>query len=121
LGWINPKDHNDFGVNGQVTGTWYFGLTSIRPSPGEKLTSLGFELGDSTHSNADMSPVCVALDDYKQPLIAAGFTAGLRYTRFGEEYWIFTRNNVGVIVDLRGKRNLHDAQTCVEAVTIGAN
>jgi hypothetical protein len=120
LGWINPKDHNDFGVNGQVTGMWYFGVNSIRPSPGKKLTSLAFGFSDSTHTNADMSPVCVALDNYKQPLIAAGFTAKLGYARFDEEYWLFVRDNLVVRVDLRGKHNLRDVQTCVETVTIHA-
>jgi hypothetical protein len=120
LGWINPKDRNDFGVNGQVTGTWYFGLDSMTEPSGKKTNGLLFEFSDSTHSNADMSPVCVALENYMQPLVAAGFTPDMDYTRFGEKYWTFTRNNVGVTVYLSGKRNPKDAQTCVQMVIISA-
>ena len=119
-GWVDPDDSEHYGIVGKLTETWYYSLSYKRGLPGDKSKSLFFDFVDHTHSNADMSPVCVALDDYKQPLIAAGFTAELEYTRFVEEYWRFTRDNLIVTVDLRGKRNRDDAQTCVEAITIRA-
>ena len=118
--WINPNDSNDFQSGGKITETWYYGLNSMRPPPGEKLTSLLFEFNDRTHSNADMTPVCVALEDYMRPLVAAGFTPDMDYTRFGEKYWTFTRDNLSVKVYLRGKRNPDDAQTCVQMAIIRA-
>jgi hypothetical protein len=117
-GWVDPDDSEHYGIVDKITETWYYSLSYKRGLPGDKSKTLLFEFVDNTHSNADMSPVCVALADYKQPLIAAGFIAGERRTRFDEEYWEFTRNNLGVTIDLRGKRNRDDAQTCVEAVTI---
>lgn len=121
LGWINPEDNNDFGVNGKVTDTWYFGLNSMSSQPDEKSKSLLFEFSDSTHTDADMRTVCVALDDYMQPLVAAGFAAESQRNRFNEVYWTFTRNNVGAIVYLRGKSHRKDTQTCVSMAIISAS
>ncbi|MCL1960694.1 MAG: hypothetical protein FWG56_02680, partial [Desulfovibrionaceae bacterium] len=74
------------------------------------------------HANADMSPVCVPLENFKQPLTAAGFTAERRRNRHDtQDYWEFSRDNIGVTVYLRGKsRPLEETQTCVSAVIISA-
>jgi hypothetical protein len=119
-GWVDPHDSEHYDIVGKLTETWYYSLSYKRGLPGDKSKTLLFQFVDNTHSNADMSPVCVALDDYKQPLIAAGFTAELEYTRFAEEYWRFTRDNLSVKVYLRGKRNSDDTQTCVQMAIIRA-
>ena len=120
-GWIDPHDSEHYGIVGKLTETWYYSLSYQTALPDDKSKSLFFEFVDHTHSNADMSPICVALENYMQPLVAAGFTPDMDYTRFGEKYWTFTRNNVGAIVYLRGKRNPHDTQACIESVIISAN
>jgi hypothetical protein len=119
LGWNNP---DYYGVNGKLTETWYYGLSYKAGPPDEKSRSLLFEFGDQTHANADMSSVCVPLEDYKQPLIAAGFTAGRLRNRWNtQDYWTFSRDNLGVTVYLRGKHDpLDETQTCVSRVIIRA-
>ncbi|MDR2208475.1 MAG: hypothetical protein LBE22_05830, partial [Azoarcus sp.] len=119
--WVNPDNKNDFEISGKLTEEWYYGLDSMSPeTPGEKPDELMFVFNDQTHSGADMSPVCVPLADFSEPLIAAGFTAGQRCNRHGtQDIWYFTRDAIGVRVSLRGKsKPLDTTQTCVLMVII---
>jgi hypothetical protein len=118
---VNPEDGNDYGVSGKLTEQWYYGLRSMSGTPGEKPNRLLFQFNDQTHSDADMSPVCIAFEDYSQALTAAGFTPKrLRNRLDTEDYWDFSRGDIGVTVYLRGKANPKDTQACVSMLIINA-
>jgi hypothetical protein len=116
---VNPKDSNDYGTTGKLTDTWYYGLRSMSPDASDKPNRLLFELNDQTDTDADMSPVCVPIEDYSQALTAAGFASRKMRNRLDtQDYWEFTRGDVGATVYVRGKSDPHDAQTCVSMVII---
>lgn len=116
---INPLDSNDYGTTGKLTDTWYYGLRSMSPDASDKPNRLLFQLNDQTDADADMSPVCVPIEDYSQALTAAGFASRKMRNRLNtQDYWEFTRGNVGATVYVRGKSDSHDAQTCVSMVII---
>ena len=116
---VNPDDPNDYGVNGPLTGTWYYGLRSMSPDASDRPNRVLFQLSDQSDSGADMSPVCVRIEQFQQPLAAAGFSARkLRNRLDTQDYWEFTRDKVGVTVYLRGKRDPSDAQSCVSMAIV---
>ena len=118
---VNPADHDDYGVSGKLTDTWYYGLRSMSAEPGHKPNRLLFQFNDQTHADADMSPICVAFEVYNQALTAAGFTGKRMRNRLGtEDYWDFSRGDVGVTVYVRGTQDPKDAQACVSMVIINA-
>jgi hypothetical protein len=118
---INPDDRNDYGVTGKLTDEWYYGLRSMSAEPGKTPNRLIFQFNDQTHADADMSPVCVPFEDYDQALTAAGFTAKRQRNRLNtEDYWDFSRGDIGVSVYLRGKSGPKDTQTCVSMLIINA-
>lgn len=119
---INPDDRNDYGVSGKLTDEWYYGLRSMSAEPGQAPNRLLFQFNDQTHADADMSPVCVAFEDYDRALTSAGFTGRrLRNRLDTQDYWDFSRGDIGVTVYVRGKHDPKDAQTCVSMVIINAN
>jgi hypothetical protein len=118
--WVNPDDKNDFHISGKLTEEWYYSLNSTAfGMPGEP-TGLLFVFNDQTHSDADMSPVCVPLEDFSEPLTAAAFTTERFCNRHGtQDIWVFDRSTIGVTVYLRGKsKPLETTQTCVRKVSI---
>lgn len=118
---VNPDDRNDYGVTGKLTDQWYYGLRSMSAEPGETPNRLMFQFNDQTHADADMSPVCVPFEDYNQALTSAGFTAKRQRNRLNtEDYWDFSRGDIGVSVYVRGKSDPKDAQTCVSMLIINA-
>lgn len=118
---VNPADPNDYGINGRLTDTWYYGLRSMSPDAAERPNRVLFELSDQSGSDADMGPVCVPIEQFQQPLTAAGFSARkLRNRLDTQDYWEFTRGKVGVTVYVRGKRDPADAQTCVSMAIVEA-
>jgi len=115
----NPQDGNDYGISGKLTETWYYGLRSMSPDASDKPNRVLFQLNDQTDTDADMSPVCVPIEDYSQTLTAAGFASRKMRNRLNtQDYWEFTRGNVGATVYVRGKSDPQDAQTCVSMVII---
>ncbi len=115
----NPQDSNDYGISGKLTDTWYYGLRSMSPDASDKPNRVLFQLNDQTDTDADMSPVCVPIEDYSQALTAAGFVSRKMRNRLDtQDYWEFTRGNVGATVYVRGKSDPRDAQTCVSMVII---
>ena len=118
---INPDDSNDYGVTGKLTDEWYYALRSMSAEPGKAPNRLMFQFNDQTHAGADMSPVCVPFEDYHQALTAAGFTARRQRNRLNtEDYWDFSRGDVGVSVYLRGKSSPKDTQACVSMLIVNA-
>lgn len=118
---VNPDDDNDYGVSGKLTEQWYYGLRSMSAEPGQKPNRLLFQFNDQTHADADMTPVCIAFEDYNQALTAAGFTAKrLRNRLDTQDYWDFSRGDIGVTVYLRGKTDPKDTQACVSMLIINA-
>lgn len=118
---VNPDDDNDYGVSGKLTEQWYYGLRSMSAEPGQKPNRLLFQFNDQTHADADMSPVCIAFEDYSQALTAAGFTSKrLRNRLDTQDYWDFSRGDIGVTVYLRGKTDPKDTQACVSMLIINA-
>jgi hypothetical protein len=79
-----------------------------------------FVFNDQTHSGADMSPVCVPLEDFSEPLTTAGFTAErFRNRHDTQDIWVFGCGAISVRVSLRGKsKPLDTTQTCVLMVII---
>lgn len=115
----NPQDSNDYGISGKLTDTWYYGLRSMSPDASDKPNRVLFQLNDQTDTDADMSPVCVPIEDYSRTLTAAGFASRKMRNRLNtQDYWEFTRGNVGATVYVRGKSDPQDAQTCVSMVII---
>ena len=118
---VNPDDSNDYGVSGKLTEQWYYGVRSMSVEPGQKPNRLLFQFNDQTHADADMSPVCIAFEDYNQALIAAGFTSKrLRNRLDTRDYWDFSRGDISVTIYLRGKTDPKDAQACVSMLIINA-
>ncbi|WP_242112168.1 hypothetical protein [Luteimonas aquatica] len=118
---VNPDDPNDYGVSGKLAGDWYYGLRTMSGDPGQKPNRLLFQFNDQSNANADMTPVCVSFDEYNRTLTEAGFSATrLRNRMNTQDYWEFTRDDVGVTVYVRGKRAPDDAQTCVSMLIINA-
>lgn len=116
---VNPDDPDDYGVHGRLTDVWYYGLRAMSPDAADRPNRVLFELNDQSDSGADMSPVCVPVERYRQALTAAGFAARqLRNRLDTQDYWEFTRDRVGVTVYLRGRRDPSDAQTCVSMVIV---
>jgi len=116
---VNPQDGNDYGATGKLTDTWYYGLRSMSPDASDKPNRLLFQLNDQTQTDADMSPVCVPIEDYSRTLTAAGFASRKMRNRLDtQDYWEFTRGDVGATVYVRGKSDPQDAQTCVSMVII---
>ncbi len=110
---------NDYGANGPVAGVWYYGLRSMSPQASDKPNRVLFQLSDQSDSDADMSPVCVPIETYEKALTSAGFSSKkLRNRHDTQDYWEFSRGNVGATVYVRGKRDPSDAQTCVSMVII---
>ncbi|MDR2208486.1 MAG: hypothetical protein LBE22_05885 [Azoarcus sp.] len=119
--WVDPNNENSYGVSVELTEEWWCVLQSTALGmPGEP-TGLAFEFNEQTHSGADMSPVCVPLEDVSEPLIAAGFTAERFRNRHNtQDFWMFERDTIGVTVYLRGKTEPLDAtHACVSMVSIG--
>lgn len=116
---VNPEDPNDYGVSGKLTDAWYYGLRSMSTAPGSKPNRLLFQFNDQSNANADMSEVCVNFAEYDQALTAAGFSSQRMRNRLNtQDYWDYTRGDVGVTVYVRGKRTPDDAQTCVSMLII---
>lgn len=118
---IHSADGNDYGTAGRLTDTWYYGLRSMTPSPGARPNRLLFQFDDQTHADADMTPVCVPLEDYAQALTAAGFESKKLRNRLGtQDYWEFSRGDIGVTVHVRGQRDPKDPQVCLSMLIINA-
>ncbi|MGN6152974.1 MAG: hypothetical protein ACTHOH_13355 [Lysobacteraceae bacterium] len=118
---VNSADGNDFGTAGRLTDTWYYGLRSMTPQPGEKPNRLLFQFNDQTHADADMTPVCVPITRYASALTAAGFESKqLRNRLDTQDYWEFSRGDIGVTVHVRGQRDPKDPQVCVSMLIINA-
>lgn len=118
---VNPDNSSDYGIAGKLTEQWYYGLRSMSTAPGEAPNRVLFELNDQTHADADMSPVCVSFEHYNQTLTAAGFASRRLRNRVGtQDYWDFTRGDVGVTVYVRGKTRPQDEQVCVSMLIINA-
>lgn len=110
---------NDYGANGPVAGVWYYGLRSMSPDAAGTPNRVLFQLNDQSDSNADMSPVCVPFEIYEKTLVSAGFASKkLRNRHNTQDYWQFTRDNVGATVYVRGKSDPSDAQACVSMVIV---
>lgn len=115
----DPGRPNDYGIHGRLTDVWYYALRAMSPDAADRPNRVLFELNDQSDSGADMSPVCVPIERYRQALTAAGFGARkLRNRLDTQDYWEFSRDRVGVTVYLRGRRDPSDAQTCVSMAIV---
>lgn len=118
---VHSADGNDYGTAGRLTDTWYYGLRSMTPQPGARPNRLLFQFNDQTHADADMTPVCVPIDDYARALATAGFESKkLRNRLDTQDYWEFSRGDIGVTVHVRGQRDPKDPQTCISMLIINA-
>ena len=116
---VNPADRKDYGVAGSLTQTWYYGLHSMSPDASDQPNRLLFQFNDQTNSDADMSPICVPIEYFSESLTATGFVSRKMRNRLDtQDFWEFTRGDVGVTVHVRGKRDPQDAQTCVSMAII---
>ncbi|MGO1070353.1 hypothetical protein [Lysobacter sp. CA199] len=120
--WFNPDDSDDFAATGKLVAPWTYTVKSmVSPTRTESAPyPIRFEMGVSGDKNADMTPVCVGLDQYRQALTAAGYESSPLPPHSGVEYWYFNRDKVGIRVHLRGKKKRYDEQLCVFKVVIGA-
>ena len=116
-----PEQANTHGLTRKLTDEWYFHLRSQTPKPpgsdyGAILLQLA-RIGDDTGD--DMSAACVGINDFRIPLIAAGFKERAAWITFnaplGQE---LSRGNTTVTVRLKGRTGAKDPLGCVAGVLI---
>jgi len=111
---------NIFRGVGALTEGWRYSLSSVNTEPGQRLHAVLFKMGRAGDRYADMTPVCVGLEHYQSPLIAAGFKMTEMPRRAGTEYRIFRNGKVYVRVELHGKTTPIDEKLCVYRVFVTA-
>lgn len=115
-----PNDPAGFYAAGKLADPWRYSLSSITPSPGRKSREIMFNMYVPFDKEADMTPVCIGLDFYKEALIAAGFTPSSQPPRLGVERRHFRSEKARVLIHLRGKAKRYDEQLCVFKVYVNA-
>ena len=117
----DPKDPNSFYAVGALANPWRYSLLSITPSPGQKSREVMFDMGVSGDQDADMTPICIGLDFYKEALVAAGFVPSSQPPRLGVERRYFKSEKARVLIHLRGKTRRYDEQLCVFKIFVNAS
>ena len=118
---VDPRDPTGFYAVGALADPWRYSLLSITPSPGQKSREVMFDMGVSGDKDADMTPVCVGLDLYRDAFIAAGFVSSSLPPRLGVERRYFKSENARVLIHLRGKTKRYDEQLCVFKIFVNAS
>ncbi|MGO1072337.1 hypothetical protein [Lysobacter sp. CA199] len=118
--WFNPGNPNDFSASGKLVGPWVYALGSLETLPRSPPYPVSFEMWVPGNKDADRTEVCVGLDQYRQALTAAGYSASQHPPRAGVEYWYFKKDKARVGIYLRGKTKRYDEQLCVFKVIVGA-
>lgn len=117
---LDPETPNSFLGVGALPEGWRYSLASVKTVPGPSPHAVLFHMGRISDNYADMTPVCVSLEHYRSPLIAAGFKPSERAPRLGTEYRFFRTAKVSVRVELHGKTKRYDDQLCVSRVFVTA-
>ena len=118
--WHNPNNADDFGASGELTAPWTYTLRSMATLSGPAPHPVRFEVGVTGNKDADMTPVCIEFDRYRQALTDTGFELSQHPPRSGVEYRYFKNEKVRVGVYLRGKTKRHDKELCIFKVIVGA-
>lgn len=117
---LTPKSPNSFHVAGTLSEGWPYSLSSVKTTPGQEPHAVLLNMRRTGDGYADMTRVCVGLEHYQSPLIAAGFEASQRPRRGGTEYRIFRTAKIHVRVELQGKTTPLDEKLCVSRVFVAA-
>lgn len=117
---LTPETPNSFHVAGTLSEGWRYSLSSVKTTPGQEPHAVLLNMRRTGDGYADMTRVCVGLEHYQSPLIAAGFEASERPRRGGTEYRIFRTKKVHVRIELNGKTTPLDEQLCVSRVFVAA-
>ncbi len=115
-------DQSKYGLSGQLTDTWYYGLRSMPPiAQGAKPNSLLFSFSDKNDRNTDPTPVCALnFQDYSRALSDTGFTAKPIESIRGVDSWRFTRGEVSVTAYVFGDGDPAAPGACVSQLIISA-
>lgn len=117
---LAPETPNNFHAVGTLSEGWRYSLSSVKTTPGQEPHAVLLNMRRTGDGYADMTRVCVGLEHYQSPLIAAGFEASERPRRGGTEYRIFRTKKVHVRIELHGKTTPLDEKLCVSRVFVAA-
>lgn len=117
---LTPETPNSFHVAGTLPEGWRYSLSSVKTTPGQEPHAVLLNMRRTGDGYADMTRVCVGLEHYQSPFIAAGFEASERPRRGGTEYRIFRTKKVHVRIELHGKTTPLDEKLCVSRVFVAA-
>ncbi|MGN7916694.1 hypothetical protein [Lysobacter sp. 22409] len=117
---LNPETPNIFRGVGALSEGWRYSLSSVNNTPEKRLRAVLLNMRNAGEGYDDMTPVCVGLEHYQSPLIAAGFKMTDMPRRGGTEYRIFRNEMVYVRVELHGKTTPIDEKLCVYRVFVTA-
>ncbi len=117
----NDEDRNIYGFGGKLTDAWSYSLVSTPDKQGEKPTSLQFSFDDTSHQQADPTPICtLKFEDYSQALTASGFVVRPMRPYPGSDGWYFTRGNIGVMAYTDKKSDSQTTPACLSKLIISA-
>lgn len=102
----DPKDPHEYGFQGPIEGPWEYELVAIPDKPGTQARRLRFMFVDYSNSDSTpLGPVCSpSYHEYRDALVAEGFSVKRIWTGRPNDWWRFTRGKVYVTFYMfRGK------------------
>lgn len=100
---IDESDPDNYGFGSMFADHWAYNLVSVSDRLGEKPRRLDFFIDDrSPNGDADMSPLHgLSFQDYRDALVAGGYSVQRLYGGRKNDPWEFTRGNVVVSITMQ--------------------